>query len=496
MNFPSTEFEEAVTSLCHGTATDDEAEQLQAVLQSSGAARDEYLWQVELHGLLASRGAITAVDEQALASESSRQAHTKPRPVVSRRLAWVVSAAALLGVLAISLWWASQNLRKSEPKLVKAGDRSPQVEVDSTQQGKGLTGASAMGVYRQNISFVAASDAPIIIGTGQKDPIELGAQIPYSQEGNTLHIWDWSQSTKSRVFKDTRLWTHERFDLSPEGRWLVWASGTILDLSTGDKTTIDLGGEYFFDNAGGKLERIQGLQFTPDGSRLGLLVSNLVVAKSDHPLRKQDFATAHSVQVVEFPAAKLVCEFEASFPIAFSQDGKRVVSATPPAKFAQQIVERSAETGAVVRKYEPEIREYAYAMCYSPNGKHLAVYDGVGEVLVWETATGEVAYRVDVRQAVQSSATLRFSPDGRHLAIGVFQKIYVVDAATGAVEATATAASANQIHWSADSKTFHVLSYVSTRGLSEGVDEKGQRTLSNMYPQVEKVDFDALRTKK
>ena len=78
----------------------------------------------------------------------------------------------------------------------------------------------------------------------------------------------------------------------------------------------------------------------------------------------------------------------------------------------------------------------------------------------------------------------------------MFQKIYVVDAATGAVEVTATAASANQIQWSADSKTFHVLSYVSTRGLSEGVDEKGQRTLSNMYPQVEKVDFDALRAMK
>ena len=230
-------------------------------------------------------------------------------------------------------------------------------------------------------------------------------------------------------------------------------------------------------------------------SRLALLVSNLVVTMSVHPLRKQDFATSHSIQVVEFPAVTPVCEFEASFPIAFSQDGKRVVSASPPAKFDQQIVERSAETGKLVRKYEPDIREHAYALCYSPDGNHLAVYDGVGEVLVWETATGEVAYRVDVRQATQSSAALRYSADGKHLAIGVFQKLVVVDAATGAVEATSATTSPNQIHWSADSKTLHVLSYVSTRGLTEDVNQGGQRTLSNMYPQVQKVDFQALRAK-
>jgi hypothetical protein len=78
----------------------------------------------------------------------------------------------------------------------------------------------------------------VIVGTGRLEPIELGALVPYAEDGSTLHVWAWSKSTKCRVFKDTRLWPHERFALSPDGQWLVWASGNVLDLTSGEKSKI------------------------------------------------------------------------------------------------------------------------------------------------------------------------------------------------------------------------------------------------------------------
>lgn len=116
MDSPSTEFDNAVTSLCHGTATGDDAGELHGVLQSSSGARDEYLWQVELHALLASRNAIPAVDEEVITSKPPRLAHSKlRRPVRSSRVTWAVTAGVLLVFTAGSLWWANQNRRTSEP---------------------------------------------------------------------------------------------------------------------------------------------------------------------------------------------------------------------------------------------------------------------------------------------------------------------------------------------------------------------------------------------
>src|SRR5688572_22373419 len=54
MNFPSTEFNDAVTAACQGTGSEAEVAALHATLQAHEAARDDYLWQVELHAYLAS----------------------------------------------------------------------------------------------------------------------------------------------------------------------------------------------------------------------------------------------------------------------------------------------------------------------------------------------------------------------------------------------------------------------------------------------------------
>lgn len=492
MNFPSSDFDDAVAASCHGTDTVNQGAELAATLQTNAAARDEYLWQVELHSHLATRinGRIES-HPQIVAGDQNQASPRRGRR--RNRAAWLIGAIVVLVMVGATIF-VLQHQQRPQPQIA-AAPRQPAKAMDGTNPGAEgevpptNAAGSAMGIYKTNVVFASATNAPIIVGSGRLTPIELGAQIPYSEYGTTLHLWDWSKSTKSRVLKDTRLWLHERFAISPDGKWFVWASGVILDLNTGERTKIDLGGEYYFDNAGGNLERIQNLQFTPDGRRLAVLVSNIVVKNSSHPLRKQDFSTVNSVQVIEFPSGKLVCEFPASFPIAFSDNNERVIYATPEAKLDQQVIERSAVTGEVLREYKPRVKGFAYALCYAPDAKRVAVYDGAGEVLVWNTTDGSLAYRVDVRQAVPSSAALRYSPDGKHLAIAVFEKLFIVNAATGTVETTDPTKSVNQVHWSPDGTELHLLIYITTRGISEGQDAAGHRTVTNMYPEVQRVDL-------
>jgi WD40 repeat protein len=289
--------------------------------------------------------------------------------------------------------------------------------------------------------------------------------------------------------KDIRLWPDQRICLSPDGTQFMWAKGDILNLTTGERSTIDLGGEFHIGPQGGTLQRIEHLQFTPDGQRLALLVYNLVLTKSSHPLRRQDLTTSPSFQIVEFPSGKLVCEFPAGdpadLPLAFSADGKRVVSQYSAGKTESKIVERSALTGEVRREYEPHLREFAGAIGLSPDGTLLAVYDSAGDVLLWDTMTGKVKHKLALPRS-SSSVHLRFSPDGTLLALSLFPgavpKLVVIDVTTGAIVATLPQESSGDIHWSADSKSFDVI--YDKRGIREESDKAGGQVLYNLYPSV------------
>ena len=54
MKFPSPEFDQAVSELCHGTIDDVTIDELHGLLQRDAAARDAYLWQLEIHAELMS----------------------------------------------------------------------------------------------------------------------------------------------------------------------------------------------------------------------------------------------------------------------------------------------------------------------------------------------------------------------------------------------------------------------------------------------------------
>ena len=343
--------------------------------------------------------------------------------------------------------WRSIGLRS-----VADSDTSAQGVEIAEPIAKGVPRGSLAGVYRDTIQFAYAADAPIIVGTGRKDPLKLGAEIPHSQEGNTMHIWDWSKSPVSQVMAETRLWPHEIFALSPDGKQLVWAKGTILDLASGTRTKIDLGGEFYLGNAGGQMDRIQQLQFTPDGRRLAVQLLDIVLTKSSHPLRKQDFDTTATMQLVEFPSGKLVCEFPAGLTQAFSPDGKRISTSLPMREMRQRIVELNAATGKEIRTFQPRLKGFAYGMCLSPTDNYLAVFDSEGEVLIWDAVSGELKHRLPLPGNL--GAAMRISPSGKQLAVSDGRKLSIVDLKTGSIVATIPQfVRSVMIQWSPDSQT-------------------------------------------
>jgi hypothetical protein len=136
IGFPSSAFDEAVAAVCHGSATDEQARALNALLRANPAARDEYIRRVELHCRLASEPDLFVAGEQtvwtAAGSEAPRRFETAPsisttvsplrsaiaiqkprRP--NRFRAWATALAACLALLAAG-WWSLRTPQPSERK--------------------------------------------------------------------------------------------------------------------------------------------------------------------------------------------------------------------------------------------------------------------------------------------------------------------------------------------------------------------------------------------
>lgn len=108
-----------------------------------------------------------------------------------------------------------------------------------------------------------------------------------------------------------------------------------------------------------------------------------------------------------------------------------------------------AETGQLVRSMDghaPQTPEgYAtalYALAISPDGQTIATGDRIGEVVLWETATGKEIGRLKApafytfdsvkrARAIGGIRTLCFSPDGTRLALGGIGKVTNVDGFVG-----------------------------------------------------------------
>ncbi len=121
MKFPSPEFDDAVAALCHGAVSDNVLAELHERLRTDTAARDEYLWQVELHGELASgRPALSqGMDsdqllENPLADDSPGR-HVMGTGSFHHFQTALNIALLLMLMLGGGLWWSFTSLESSAP---------------------------------------------------------------------------------------------------------------------------------------------------------------------------------------------------------------------------------------------------------------------------------------------------------------------------------------------------------------------------------------------
>lgn len=106
--FPSTDFDQAVAAVCHGSATDSQLRDLNLLLRNHPAARDEYILRLELHSRLASEPDLFTRDNEApMLVPTNRPAGASPRRFTPTL--WHLALAACVALLLTGAWWAYQS---------------------------------------------------------------------------------------------------------------------------------------------------------------------------------------------------------------------------------------------------------------------------------------------------------------------------------------------------------------------------------------------------
>ena len=207
---------------------------------------------------------------------------------------------------------------------------------------------------------------------------------------------------------------------SPNGRQLagaieeggVWRC-IVWDVADG-KEKLTLTGLFI----GPHLAAGGAVAFSPDGTRLAAFFS--ADRRSNGPavavLKVWDAAAGREV----FSVPR---EFTETEPVAFSPDGKYLVSSDGrrDGNFAIKLCD--AETGRDVRTFVVP-GDYAGRITFSPDGKRLATASntkaGSGQIYVWDTATGQILLTLKGHAGWEK--IVAFSPDGRRIATSASPK--------------------------------------------------------------------------
>ena len=118
LTFPSREFDEAVATVCHGSASDEQLRALNELLRSDAAARDEYILRLEVHSRLASEPDLFAQTNSNAEQQTGLPQNILPLQTPRRgyrKMRWGIALAACFALLATG-WWAMRVSHPSERK--------------------------------------------------------------------------------------------------------------------------------------------------------------------------------------------------------------------------------------------------------------------------------------------------------------------------------------------------------------------------------------------
>lgn len=321
-----------------------------------------------------------------------------------------------------------------------------------------------------------AENATVMVANGGDAPLALGSRVTTTDNDGKLHVWNWSQGKMSRILPGSEYWGTD-LAITPDGRKLLFQYKQIIDLANGNIKLIDLG-EPTIEIGGATYGRLGGMRFSPNGSRLAVVVTEM--DRSTPGRIEREF-----MRVFEFPSGKVLCDMPLGesyeLRVAFSGDGKHIAIGSAD----HEVTLRETDTGKVVRTFAPKLASQLISLAVSPDGKYVAASDREpGDLYIWEMAEGKLLHTIKGEEFAKGGATghahgaLRFSPDGRFLADGRWNATFVIDVAKGSIEAAAKDGFPSQVQWSADGTTIMIIGSVV---IHEPVDGRGK---DNSYPSV------------
>ncbi len=239
--------------------------------------------------------------------------------------------------------------------------------------------------------------------------------VAFSPDGETLatgaeslKLWDTTTGVEqSRFPADAKYIDSVAF--SPNGRLL--ASLDVQDLRIRDlksgaeaKTAFEVG------------RGLHSLAFSPDSKLLAM-------GEDDGIISLWDAQTAKPLRIITGSLGKISS-------VAFSPDGKTIVSGTWLGNFFPGVYLFDVESGKRIREYNGHTGTVT-SVAFSPDGKMLASASKDSTVKLWETATGRELFTL--KSSTAAVNVVAFSPDGRLLASGGEDaQIRLWDVATGA----------------------------------------------------------------
>lgn len=206
MIFPSTEFADAIAALCHGSISDEVLQDVHELLSTDAAARDEYLWQVELHGELAAGTWSSGPATEPVGTDTVREA--KPR----RRISLLLLAA----LLTLAALWLGQTL------LDTVTSRQPVAEVVDTTNARWMASSTRIeqGEELRSLQRLKLSDGEATLAFRGGAILQLiGPAILEVRSDNSAYLFQGRAALLARSPKS-------------QGFRLLTPTSTFVDIST------------------------------------------------------------------------------------------------------------------------------------------------------------------------------------------------------------------------------------------------------------------------
>ena len=295
-----------------------------------------------------------------------------------------------------------------------------------------------------SISFDIAENAQVMVSNGPDRPLKLGEAIKQEESSGKLHVWDLKKSQESRVIPGFEFWATRSTTISPDGQWLLWNNGDILNLQTEERSKIELGPDRV-NTRTGYYNRIGEIHFSPNSNLLALEITE---HSKEHPGRIEN----EFIEIRAFPDGELVSTIDldvsstTGLRLSFTNDESRIVIWEP----IQGLRMFAVQDGKLLREFEREENRQIRDLDIASNDSRLATIDRDGNLIVWDIDTAQIVTRLSSSLQSGFVGPIRFSNDSQRIAFDLASQLLVFDVSTGGIQELERHLNPASIRWSED----------------------------------------------